>query len=682
MVKKESNNKKKKGQKKENSRKEETNEDFKDDASLDNDFFVENADEFDYELSEENEIESESEKGNKMEVDDDEEGGEFMDGSDLDYDDDEHEDEEVSSNQEKKEFEDENDTSKKYKLTKEKFKKIKDKALKGNKFFISQSIFLFNKALNLGEEKEKNEEIDDNDNNLLNNKNFCIKVIKFCLVDVLNILQLNQNKILIKKMMSSIYKLLKKGDLLDDSLIILTFSELYNNINLVKQFKAFTEVFIKLAVKYWTSLDIEGSAICLNFLCDIAETGEFDYVLKTCYLGFLGVAKANNKSSYDRIQLLMENIVYLLQKNKNSEAGYKNVFLFLRKLSIELNRTILDKKWNSIKNIYNWQVINSLFLWFKVIENSYSSTKEDKKLSEEYKLLTFPLIQITLGVIRLHNVSEFFPLRIHLLEKLISLSEKSGIFIPIGQYILEILQSNIFTKIYTHKDDETKQKTLSEQINEIKMQLRRTKSDNFGYKINSVNRKSLKKKLLKLLKKQESLKGKHKLSKIVKIAENDGLITSSMEFNLDDLHFTLKIKEFNHLNTAKQLLKSTLNLLRFYSEIQCYKISFPEVIFPIVTCLKKILKEQTKSDFKLMIKDYLEALEKNFEFMSTKRKEIKNKEFIKLKDSSKIAFIEKVTENKFNNSLPIKELKDKLRKREDLEREIEEKRESGGFIEI
>lgn len=60
--------------------------------------------------------------------------------------------------------------------------------------------------------------------------------------------------------------------------------------------------------------------------------------------------------------------------------------------------------------------------------------------------LIYPLVQVTLGAIRLIPTAQFFPLRFYLIRSLIRLSQSTGVFIPLFPLISEILSSTAMTK--------------------------------------------------------------------------------------------------------------------------------------------------------------------------------------------------------------------------------------------
>ena len=604
-------------------------DDYQENKELDNDFFMEDADEVDF-----RQLNDDDEEGEHSDMDD----AEFDQGSDLDFDDENY----SESDKEEKQ--------KGFKLTLKKFKSIKKKAMNGSSYHINQCIVFFSKAFtgetDVAEQDEGDSENEDkpekkeviNEENILLSKSGCSKVIKFNLTQIPELLQIKQSKLIVKRYLGVITKFIKNGDNWDPSLIASAFNGLTNHINLVKFFKKYTETLIKLAIKYWLEMDVNLSDICFEFLREVALSNEFDYVLKSCYLGFLTYAKSMNKATYERIMKMKRNIVDLILA-ADQDVAYKMVFLFLRKMCIELNRTISDKKWNSIKNIYNWQVINSLMLWTDVIVECYKGN-----LNKNFELLTYPLIQIIVGVIRLHFVSNFFPLRVNLIKLLIKISEVSGIFIPVSGYFIEMLEHNCFLKYYKGPK-EPKQQTLDG--------------------LTGVERKKMKEKIKRKEKQQNEVVAKHPLSK-----------DESADFNSKYLHITLKIKEFSKFDTINQLAEVILNTLIEYCRIHANKLTFPEIIFPIVTYLKKQSKKVQHYELKEQIKNTITLLTENSDIIINSRCQLK------AFDMNKISLAKAVERKLKEKKLPLVEKVKILKKQEKNKLEAIKAKEEGEFIEI
>jgi len=91
----------------------------------------------------------------------------------------------------------------------------------------------------------------------------------------------------------------------------------------------------------------------------------FEYSIKIFYINYLNIAKEMNLNTFNHIKSLQDDIINIL--NYDLEKAYTTIFTFIRKLCIQLRATIVDKTSSSIKSIYNWQFVNSLILWARVI---------------------------------------------------------------------------------------------------------------------------------------------------------------------------------------------------------------------------------------------------------------------------------------------------------------------------
>lgn len=585
--------------------------DIKDDENVDNDFFLDDADAHDYNNISDRDYNSEE-----------------LDGSNLDYDDEDHL---ISENDENDSNKDEE--NKVFVLTKERFNKIKNKALLGNIYAISQCVSFLGKALNLN---VNNEIQDESENNIINKKSFSIKIIKFCLENVMNLLQAKINKSVIKKLLGNIIKFLKIADSFDESIIILTFKSICNNINFVKMFRSYTETYVKMSVKYWLQLKGEDNNVCLEFLKLISKSGEYDFVIKTSYLGYLSIAKAMNINSKDKIEKLSNELSDLItcvnneSSNINSDLAYKNVFMFLRKISIELNRTINDKNWNSIKDIYNWKVIHSLFLFFKIVKSQY-------KINDDFKLLGYPLIQLSIGILRLYQSQNFIPLKLNLIEKIIDFSKETGMFIPIESYLMEIFNSAIFSKYYKEKFDN--------------IQPLDTKMTNKT--------------------KREKIKLKRKHYKELKRYENHEkhILSQNTNYNSEMIEITLKIKDLTIFSNVYELLKNVIFTTHRFLEVYQNNIGFIDLSLIMYQNLKKLCKSIEEKKFKELIKFLIQTIMGNSEAIHVLKTKLKDKirEFnYKKIDSLSITISKKNKNNHLSKRIKVYSKKLSIREEKDI----------------
>jgi nucleolar complex protein 2 len=384
--------------------------------------------------------------------DDEEKAGEdgSLQGSELDFDEEDY----IESESEKSEEE-----VKKKPLTIDELKRIMKKTYSGTTFALSKIISIFAKVTN-----QKVDNLDEDD--ILNKSKVVAKIIKFSIKSLPEILLLKYNSLetnenkgsikgLIHRFLSSLAKFLKNAE---KSMISFLFKYIDNISQLVVIFKNLIEIYLKILLKIWSSnaKNKENSLQVVKFIL-FRKPEYFDMALKLFYINYLEVAKAMNWNSVAKIEQLQNDIIDILQLDY--QRAYTVIFAFIRKLCLQLRTTINDKKANSIKNIYNWQFINSLALWTRAVCSYFG--KNDCEIT----LLAYPLIQTILGVIRLNLVDIFYPLRLYLVRLLNNISEVSGIFIPSGSYILEILESNHFSKKFKEKSSENENNWMNFSIN-------------------------------------------------------------------------------------------------------------------------------------------------------------------------------------------------------------------------
>ena len=520
---------------------------------------------------------------NSSELEEEEEKEEFSEhGSDLDFNEEDYE----SSEEEKK-------TKKKEKfMSREELKKLINKTKNGNSFAINKLLILFNQITN----QSNNINFEDNEDNILSKPKLILKLINFCIEEIPNILQLkfntkdniikNDNHSLIKRYLSILVKYLKSTETTMKEFI---FNNIDNLSNLIFLYSNFSEIFLKIGLKVWSTTTIEKlRKSILTFVKNliIKKNQFFELSIKLFYINYLDIAKSMNIQSYNHIKTLQNDIIDILQYDL--QKSYITIFTFIRKLCIQLRLTIIDKTSSSIKLIYNWQFINSIVLWGRVIIKYYNN--------KDISLLLYPLVQTIIGVIRLNYGEQFYLLRIRLVMLLNHLSKISGIFIPIAMYILPILKSNYF-------------------IEKCKI-------------INSPNLEKLKKK--KKIK-EEDLEKK-------KIENNEKKINKRI-----NIYVMLKIKpeEYKIKQIRKDLLEEACDCLLEFLSIHSNKIIFEELSYDILKGMRSALKNIYDKEYREIIKNRKEKIEKNIEEIRKKIQNFKGKDLILTEYNTLIDFEKK-----------------------------------------
>ena len=325
-------------------------------------------------------------------------------------------------------------------MTKNELKKLMEKVGEGIEVYVVKFLILTGRLTNPNNEYN----FEDTEENVLTNNKVINNIIKYFISELPNILQLKlnskndaknkSNNNLIKRYASILIRYIKTCEQEMQNFIFYNIEKISP---LIFNFNNFTEIILKLSIKVWsTTKEEELKKIIITFIKSLITKKPkfFEYAIKIFYINYLNVAKEMNLNTFNHIKSLQDDIINIL--NYDLDKAYTTIFTFIRKLCIQLRATIVEKTTSSIKSIYNWQFVNSLILWGRVIMKYISN--------QNIYLLIYPLIQTIIGVIRLNSNELFYLLRIRLVILLNGISKRSNIFIPTPMYILPILSSNYF----------------------------------------------------------------------------------------------------------------------------------------------------------------------------------------------------------------------------------------------
>lgn len=248
---------------------------------------------------------------------------------------------------------------------------------------------------------------------------------------------------LLKIYVSSIIRILES--LSDDASLKLTISALEPLVPYLLSFRKLLKVLIKTVVSFWSqSTSSESTRITaflvLRRLVVAGDKGIREAVLKATYQGLIAGARVINANTIQGINLMKNSAAELWGIDQN--IGYTTAFSFIRQLAIHLRNSIVHNQNESYKNVYNWQYVHSLDFWSCALSEHCNSLKEAEAGKEsQLKLLIYPLVQVTLGAMRLIPTAVYFPLRFHLIRSLLRISRATGTYIPLASALLEVLNS-------------------------------------------------------------------------------------------------------------------------------------------------------------------------------------------------------------------------------------------------
>ncbi|KAL8702587.1 MAG: hypothetical protein Q9201_004246 [Fulgogasparrea decipioides] len=217
-------------------------------------------------------------------------------------------------------------------------------------------------------------------------------------------------------------------------------------------FKKVLKSLVKCIVDIWSDASTADPTritafLVIRRLIVISDASIRTAILKTTYQGLVKGSRITNPHTLPAINLMKNSAAELWGIDR--VIGYTTGFVYIRQLAVHLRTTITQPTKDSYKQIYNWQYTHSLDFWSRVISTHCNPTSDPSlKVSSDSSLhpLLYPLVQITLGALRLIPTPTYYPLRFQLTRSLLRLSRATTTYIPLAPSLLEVLQSTEMTE--------------------------------------------------------------------------------------------------------------------------------------------------------------------------------------------------------------------------------------------
>lgn len=227
-------------------------------------------------------------------------------------------------------------------------------------------------------------------------------------------------------------------NLSDPATLRLTLASTLPLLPYVLSFKKLVRDLSRAVTEVWSSSsNTEATRIAaflvLRRLAVIGDPGIRENVLKSVYQGIVKGSRNTTMHTIAGVNLMKNSGAELW--GIDSSVGYTTGFTFVRQLAIHLRSSITNNSNESYKTVYNWQYVHSLDFWSRVL--AAHCAEQDSPL----RPLIYPLVQVTLGALRLIPTATYFPLRFHLVRSLLRISLTTSTYIPLAAPLLEVLNS-------------------------------------------------------------------------------------------------------------------------------------------------------------------------------------------------------------------------------------------------
>ncbi|OQN96310.1 hypothetical protein B0A48_17566 [Cryoendolithus antarcticus] len=241
---------------------------------------------------------------------------------------------------------------------------------------------------------------------------------------------------ILRSQMASITHLL--DNLTDPSTLRLTLTSTLPLLPYLLSFKKIVRDLSRAVTTVWSTPSTPEATriaafLIMRRLTVLGDPGIRENVLKATYTALVKSSRATTIHTLAGVNLMKNSGAELW--GLDPSVGYTTAFTFIRQLAIHLRTSITHNANEAYKQVYNWQYTHSLDFWSRVLAAHASAA--DSPL----RPLIYPLVQVTLGALRLIPTATYFPLRFALIRALLRISNATQTYIPLAAALYEVLSS-------------------------------------------------------------------------------------------------------------------------------------------------------------------------------------------------------------------------------------------------
>ncbi|KAN0080082.1 Noc2p family domain containing protein [Tylopilus felleus] len=233
--------------------------------------------------------------------------------------------------------------------------------------------------------------------------------------------------------------------LTDKETLQLAFAESAKILPYVTTSRKAVKAYLKQCLDVWSSGEDSvriAAFLAIRMLANAADNAMLDLVMKSTYLELVRSAKSTSSHKLPAINLM---------KNSASEifcmdhaVAYQHAFGYIRQLAIHLRNSMKTQTKDAYQQVYNWQYVHSVDFWALVLARACSTEAQAERGQEsDLKPLIYPLVQVSLGAIKLISNARSYPMHLHIARSMLHLSRHTNTYIPLTPYLLPIVSSQL-----------------------------------------------------------------------------------------------------------------------------------------------------------------------------------------------------------------------------------------------
>ncbi|KAF7297154.1 Noc2-domain-containing protein [Mycena indigotica] len=237
------------------------------------------------------------------------------------------------------------------------------------------------------------------------------------------------------------------SQLTDDDMLQLAVSESAKIIAYIISSRKAVKLYLKKCLDLWSSAadNVRIAAfLAVRKLATSTDESILDSVLKGTYLTLVRSSKNTSVHTLPSINLMKNSASEVF--NLDQGVSYQHAFGYIRQLAIHLRNSMKVKSKEAYKQVYNWQYIHCIDFWSIVLARACDASVEAETGKEsELKPLIYPLVQVSIGAIKLIPNSRSYPFHLHVLRSLLHLTRHTHTYIPLSPHLVPILISTLTT---------------------------------------------------------------------------------------------------------------------------------------------------------------------------------------------------------------------------------------------